>query len=174
MSIDRLDLVKRISHKLLVALLLLALVMFVVLGVALWFSGRAFIFPTVMLAGIMGAFVSLQRRLKRLPNNDLRLLAESPLYPWLSPLAGGMLASVLYLLFLSGLLAGTLFPHFEPDKSLSAEAHGLVRLLHMYSDNPEEYAKLLFWSFVAGFSEKFVVDIIGRFEQRAIQEEPDA
>lgn len=171
MDFDKVELVKKASHKLLFALVILVLLMFGILGVAsLPFVDRVFVFPTVMIAGMIGAFVSLQRRLKSLPVEDLRLLTESSLYPWLSPLAGGLLASVLYLLFLSGLLGGALFPVFEIQNGTEATTHGLQNLLEMFAPKSADYGKLLFWSFVAGFSEKFVVDIIGRFEKQAADE----
>lgn len=172
MSIDRIALIKRTSRKLLLALVCLAVLLFLLLWVA-WRSRETFTLPAVMLAGVVGGFVSLQRRIKTLSNDDLQLMAESSLYTWLAPITGGLLASVLHLLFLSGLLAGTLFPEFKASGSLSNDTHGLVELLHMHCEKPEDYGKLLFWSFVAGFSEKFVVDIIGQFEQGATRNKGD-
>jgi hypothetical protein len=162
---DRMNLVFRASGKLLFALIFFTTLMLLILCSTLFFSERAYIFPTVVLAGFIGALVSLQRRLKELPMGDLRLVAESKFFFLLAPFSGGLLASVLYLLFLAGLLAGELFPTFVSDSELNHK-NGFFQLLHMQSGNPKDYAKLLFWSFVAGFSEKLVVDIIGRFENR--------
>jgi hypothetical protein len=83
----------------------------------------------------------------------------------LSPFVGGIFASVLYLVFLSGLLADSVFPHFTYDESAGVD--NLARLFHMRSQDPADYAKLFFWSFVAGFSEMFVVNIIERFDRSA-------
>src|ERR1700752_3153742 len=98
-------------------------------------------FPIVMIAGAIGGVISLQRRLKQLTDDDRQLLVESWLYVCLAPFAGGVLAGVLYLIFLSGLLAGQLFPKFEFDPSAD-NIVGLPRLFHMYSTQPAEYAKL--------------------------------
>lgn len=124
--------------------------------------------------GALGAFVSLQRRLKTLGADDLLLLSSSWFNAWLIPIVGGILATVLYCLFLSGLLSGDLFPGFcravidkYKDPAMAAsQPNGFWRLLECQGNEPRDYAKLFFWSFVAGFSEKFVVDIIGQFERR--------
>lgn len=173
MTFDKVELVKKASHKLLIALSILLILMFGVLVLALkGFNEIGLVFPAVIIAGMIGAFVSLQRRLKSLPIDDLRLLINSSLYPWLSPLTGGLLASVLYLLFLSSLLEGQLFPKFEVPIDCTPE-NGMKNLLKMYASQTSDYGKLLFWSFIAGFSEKFVVDIIGRFENKIPELSPD-
>ena len=122
--------------------------------------------PTVLLFGALGAFVSLQRRLKSLSEEDLLLLRESITYTWLAPLAGAMLAGVLYLVFVGQVLTGPLFPEFNSDSDAVEKAVGLAKLFQIESASPVDYAKLLFWSFLAGFSESFVTDILGRFEKQ--------
>jgi hypothetical protein len=89
-----------------------------------------------VISGFIGGFVGLQRRLKDLTPEDLQLISHSMVYTCLSPLVGGVLALLLYILFLSGLLSGDL------------------------------------WCFVAGYSERFVTDVIGRFEGAAIKDAP--
>ena len=116
--------------------------------------------------GALGGFVGLQRRLKNLPKDDLRLLATSWLHALLSPLVGGVLALVMYALFMSGLLAGELFPRLCPATAKTG-SDTYANLLGCAPESVSAYAKLFFWSFVAGFSERFVVDIIGRFEHQA-------
>ncbi|MES2207600.1 MAG: hypothetical protein V4525_12520 [Pseudomonadota bacterium] len=117
----------------------------------------------VIAAGFMGGFIGLQRRLKDLPIYDLRLIADSWIYTSLSPLVGGLMALLLYILFLSDLLAGELFPKFISDGHDSASA-GFASLFNQHGENYKEYAKLIFWCFIAGFSERFVTDMINRFE----------
>lgn len=126
----------------------------------------------VMGSGAIGGFVSLQRRLKNLTVADLELLSSSRVYIWLAPLVGGVLALLLYILFLSGLIRGDLFPAFEADNDLK-NIKGILSLPAQYASNGyADYAKLLFWSFVAGFSENFVTNIIGRFEGDAVNTVP--
>jgi hypothetical protein len=45
------------------------------------------------------------------------------------------------------------------------------RLLNCVAVTYKDYAKLIFWSFVAGFSEKFAVDVIGGFTKTAASAE---
>ena len=155
--------------------------------------------PVVMLCGIVGGFVSIQRRLKELTMQDLILLAESRIYLILAPFVGGILAMVLYVIFLSGLLQGDLFPEFMADTSAAkggggavpavgdggavpavgdggavskaggAQANGFMSIFHQHGKDYSDYAKLMFWCFVAGFSERFVTDIIGKFEGNAVK-----
>lgn len=109
---NKVENIKRASHQLLIALVASVIVLLILFGISLKWGGEgAVVFPVVMIVGIIGGFVSIQRRIKKLSEVDLLLLSDSNLYPWLSPLAGGLWAAVLYLLFLSGLLAGSNFSY---------------------------------------------------------------
>lgn len=123
--------------------------------------------PSVLVCGVIGGFVSLQRRLKDLTLQDLELLANSKVYLMLAPMVGGVLAMVLYLIFLSGLLRGDMFPEFV---SLSTDkTTGFPTIFEQYGKHGfSDYAKLLVWAFIAGFSEKFVTNVLGRFEGAAV------
>ncbi|MEO9460431.1 MAG: hypothetical protein ABJE63_10835 [Lentilitoribacter sp.] len=123
--------------------------------------------PSVLVCGIIGGFVSLQRRLKDLTVQDLELLANSKVYLILAPMVGGVLAMVLYLIFLAGLLRGDMFPEFV---SLSTDkTTGFPTIFEQYGKHGfSDYAKLLVWAFIAGFSEKFVTNVLGRFEGAAV------
>ena len=114
--------------------------------------------------GVVGGFVGLQRRLKQLSDDDLTLLANSWVYVCLAPLVGGILAVLTYILFISELLAGDLFPKFVPDVK-GPKDEGLNAMFGIHGA-ATDYAKLIFWAFLAGFSERFVTDIISRFESR--------
>src|SRR5687768_2506185 len=133
--------------------------------------GSMYIVPLLVFAtGVIGGFVGLQRRLKDLTLRDLELIADSWVYTGLSPLVGGILAFLLFILFLSGLLSGDLFPVFLPDSNSSSES--FVSIFEQHGEGHKEYAKLLFWSFMAGFSEHFVTDVISRFEETAVKSLP--
>lgn len=126
--------------------------------------------------GVIGGFVGLQRRLKKMSDDDLTLLANSWVYVSLAPLVGGILAVVTYVLFVSGLLKGDLFPNFEPDKIADAAAPRGMDALFAIHGTAQDYGKMLFWCFVAGFSERFATDIISRFESQTGEtdsEKPD-
>jgi hypothetical protein len=131
-----------------------------------YFRAAATPVPTplaVFFVGFVGGFVGLQRRLKTLPAGDLILLGRSWVCIVISPIAGAILAELLYLLFISGLLAGNIFPLFVADVQ-SASSEGLKTLFQVHCPDAANYAKVLFWSFVAGFSEKFATNIIRQFE----------
>ncbi len=161
---DRQEMVRIISNRLFVALTLLVGA-FMIGGLLTW-NGLIKVGATnwmVMLCGAIGGFISVQRRLKKLAQEDLILLARSWVYVLLSPLVGGILASLLFFLFISGLLDGDLFPNFT-NAGGESEAIGLLSLFAVYGESYTDYAKLIFWCFLAGFSETFVTNIISRFE----------
>jgi hypothetical protein len=161
---SKIEQVKKISIRLFIIILVLIILLIVMYTIFKQFKIVG-ILPIAMAFGALGSFVSLQRRIKILPDLDLRLLVESNYYLSLAPISGAILAGILYILFISGLLSGELFPKFEsPAYDLS---EGINRLFYVTSNNPSDFAKLLFWSFVAGFSEKFVTDIVGRFEAKS-------
>lgn len=114
--------------------------------------------------GIIGGFVGLQRRLKKMTEEDLTLLAHSWVYVCLAPLVGGILAVLTYVLFVSGLLAGDLFPKFVADAD-AASHQGLSAIFAIHGE-AADYGKMLFWCFISGFSERFATDIISRFESQ--------
>ena len=163
---DRLRLIRTISNRLLIALgVLLALM---IPGGLLASRDDSIVGATprmIILVGAIGGFVGLQRRIKHLPVEDLALLGDSWVYVALSPMVGGILAVMMYILFISGLLAGDLFPKFVADDG-SENLQGLNRLFLIHGA-AADYAKLIFWCFLAGFSERFALDIIGQFESRA-------
>jgi len=159
---DKIDLINSVSRRLFIAfIVLLVLVLIVVISSTLikHISVSFIVIPT----GIIGGFVGLQRRLKQLSTNDLQLINRSWLYTFLAPLVGGILALLLFVLFLSGLLEGDLFPKFVGQ---DVTPTGFTDLLKTQAQQIADYAKLIFWSFIAGYSEHFVTDIIGKFEQK--------
>ncbi len=172
---EKLQAIRKISNRLATALVVL--VFLIICGAFLTYNSPEGKFVTAPIAafsaGIIGGFVGLQRRLKIMSEDDLTLLANSWVYVCLSPLVGGILAVVLYVLFISTLISGDLFPKFIPDavpkltpdtKELCIEVKkGFSDIFAVHGESVD-YAKMMFWSFVAGFSERFVTDIISKFE----------
>jgi hypothetical protein len=160
---QKISTIKVVSKRLLIAMSALMAVLgifFIVLSRQDFATGNL---GVVLMMGAMGAFISQQRNLKNLSQKDLALFEASYSYALLGPIAGAVLAGVLYLLFISGMVKGALFPEIVGDENSTST--GLRILFDIRSDKPSEYAKLLFWSFIAGYSERFVTDIIGRFEK---------
>lgn len=163
------NLLVSVTHRLFLAL---AVLFALALSATILFADtRHVVFLVVVASGLIGGFVGLQRRLKELTVDDLKLIAKSWVYTCLSPLVGGILALLLYVLFLSGLLSGDIFPHFVPDEA-AQKLTGFASIFQQHGDGYKEYAKLVFWCFVAGFSEHFVTDVISRFEGEAVKKLP--
>lgn len=119
--------------------------------------------------GLVGGFVSIQQRLRKFGNEELDLLSKSWFQIILIPVYGGIFAVVLYLCFLSKIVEGPLFPHFaSPPFAEPVPTTEDVRnfFSQTYPSSGGDLAKLLFWSFVAGFSERFVPQIISRAETK--------
>ncbi|WP_158968431.1 hypothetical protein [Paraglaciecola sp. L3A3] len=162
---EDLENIRKISNRLATALGLLIVIIFVGALVAYWYDDIVTAPIAALFAGIIGGFVGLQRRLKSMSTDDLMLLAHSWVYVWISPVVGGVLAVVLYVLFISTLVSGDLFPMFVPDEVAPGlvESKGFSIIFDVHGE-AVDYAKMMFWSFIAGFSERFVTDIISKFE----------
>ncbi len=161
---ERMQLLICVSNRLLMALGMLMALLIPGALLTYWFG--AVIVGAVpmmtLLVGALGGFVGLQKRLGQLANEDLTLLSKSWVYTFLSPLVGGILATLTYVLFISGLLTGDLFPKFVSDKLPSA-VQG-IEILFSIHGQATDYAKLIFWCFLAGYSERFATDILAHFE----------
>ena len=167
---ERIQQLRTVSNRLVWALA--ALLAVGIPGALFAYFGRTPV-PTpiaVLFVGFVGGFVGLQRRLKALPSEDLTLLANSWVCILLSPIAGAILAVLVYVLFVSGLLSGDMFPLFVHDPGATPPT--LQTVFDVHCPDAANYAKVLFWSFLAGFSEKFATNIIGQFESRTAK--PDA
>ena len=68
-----------------------------------------------------------------------------------------------YVLFVSGLLTGDLFPKFIPDSNVVPDG---INVLFAIQGQAADYAKLIFWSFLAGYSERFATRILSQFDSR--------
>lgn len=157
-----------ISRRLLVFAALSLVVTTVLFGVTYRFEERLMISWLVFQCGIIGGFVSIQQRLRRIGDDELALLSESWATILVVPVYGGIFALLLYALFLGGLVQGHLFPVFYvPAFADPPTTADVVRFLTTaYPSQGADLAKLVFWSFVAGFSERFVPQIIQGVSQQ--------
>jgi hypothetical protein len=122
-----------------------------------------------LICGLVGGFVSIQQRLRKLDEEDLTMLSESWSAVLLIPIYGAIFSQVLYLIFLAGLLQGDLFPAFyiPPFGDVPTDERFHQFLLGTYPKTGVDFAKLLFWSFVAGFSERFVPQLVNAMSAKA-------
>lgn len=125
----------------------------------------------VLAAGILGGSVSALQRLQQQPNGaDTDTSEAMGVYNVLvfAPPLGGIFALVLFVLFLTHFIAGDLFPSFVqvadpgtyPTKQPGPTSSPGIPA------TAADYAKLAVWSFVAGFGERFVPDIVSRLGSR--------
>jgi hypothetical protein len=122
----------------------------------------------VFALGVIGGFVSIQQRLKRLSEPELVQLASSWVHILMSPLFGGIFAVLFYLVLLARIVEGPLFPEFAIDAWGSTPTVEDIRgfFSDTYPVSGEDFAKLGFWAFVSGFSERFMPDLIDETTQR--------
>ena len=145
-----------------------------VFGLSYFFSQRFMMTWAGFLCGIIGGFVSIQQRIKTVTDEELTLLTQSWFPILLIPVFGGVFALVLYCLFLSGIISGNLFPAFyfpEPPNSGPDTPFMIDVFTKTYPLTGQDLAKFLFWSFIAGFSERFVPQIITNVANKATSSE---
>jgi len=121
-----------------------------------------------ILAGMPGAFFSALTRLYNVDQASLALITPTVrqlggrylmMYSLVPPIIGAIAAVVLYLIFVGRLLEGGLFPSFSCRKGM--ECLSVPDLMNNYWPSyPEDYGKVLVWTFAAGFSERLVPDVL--------------
>ena len=137
----------------------------VVFAVTLIGGGRFMVSWACFGCGLLGGFVSIQQRIKKFGDEELDLLSLSWFQILLIPVYGGIFALVLYIGFLSEIVTGPLFPSFAgPRFSKPIPTTEDIRSFfsQTYPATGADLAKLLFWSFIAGFSERFVPQILSK------------
>lgn len=131
---------------------------------SLWFAGRFMVSWVCFGCGLIGGFISIQQRLKKVGDEELALLAQSWFQIVLVPIYGGLFALILYVAFLGQIVTGAMFPRFYVpafhQPPITADAQAFFR--DTFPASGADLAKLLFWALIAGFSERLVPQIIGK------------
>lgn len=122
----------------------------------------------VILGGMLGAFFSALTRLYDVDQAGVALITPTLqglggrymlMYSAVPPVVGAIAAVVLHVVFVSKLVQGALFPVMACEDGQICKS--LSQLMQNYLPlTPEDYGKALVWSFVAGFSERFVPDLL--------------
>jgi hypothetical protein len=111
-------------------------------------------FSAVAAFGALGAAVSVVSRKRELRGIPAIEGADM----WVIQTIGAVFAILLAIMFLGGLIGGSLFPSSNGNWFSVVYIH-------------PEFAKLLVWSFIAGFSERFVPQILENLVDRFRKEE---
>jgi len=135
-----------------------------IFAITLVFGERFMVSWACFGCGLVGGFVSIQQRLKNFGEEELELLSKSWFQILLIPVYGGIFGLVLYVGFLSKIVEGQLFPKFTIPPFGNPPVTENVRdfFSGAYPSTGVDLAKLLFWSFFAGFSERFVPQILDK------------
>ena len=133
-------------------------------GLTMYLQNRFMISWACFGCGLVGGFISIQQRLKKVSRGELELLSKSWFQIVLVPIYGGIFALILYVGFLSRIVTGDLFPIFVIQPFHNPPTTDDLRnfFATTYPASGMDLAKLLFWSLIAGFSERFVPQIISR------------
>ncbi len=125
----------------------------------------------VAMAGALGGFLSRLRRLyafEEITGNTHALLLKRTsgyliAYSSIPPVVGVIAAAMLYMVFAGEMIRGPLFPNFD----CLAAGNGCRTLTDVMSYwapvQPTDYAKCVAWGFAAGFTERYIDSILGRF-----------
>ena len=166
-TLTRTERLLRITRRLIILTSLGLLLVIMIFGLTLIRGDRFMVSWACFGCGLVGGFVSIQQRIKNLGDQELELLSLSWFQIVLIPVYGGIFALVLYLCFLSKVIEGPLFPQFagppfsQPIPSTQDVASFFSQT---YPASGPDLTKHLFWSFVAGFSERFVPQILSKLE----------
>lgn len=145
--------------------LLLVFVLLLGLSMLVALHGGAFtVIVLTFIVGNIGGYVGTHRNLSALSDGEVTELSSSWLGLVVPSFVGGILACLLYMLFISGIISGELFPFIMLDEGVLPS--GFEAIFHQHADGPAEYAKLVFWAFVAGFNQKYVVDVVESIRSR--------
>lgn len=126
------------------------------------------------LLGCIGGSVALLKRIRKSDPKVIEDLASDWISTLMPLLYGGLMASVAYLLFMSGILSGdggnglftsNLFPNFTRPKPEAGELLSVRQIIQMRPETLKDVGKLLVWCFLAGYSERFVIGILKQLER---------
>jgi hypothetical protein len=171
-SMSRIENILLVTKRLIIMAATSLLLISAIFGVALYTKNRLMVSCVVFGCGLTGGFVSIQQRLNKIGDPELEILSRSWFQILLIPIYGGIFALVLYVLFISGIIQGHLFPEFyipAPEGAIPTAAYIKRVLLETLPSTGQDFTKLVFWSFFSGFSERYVPQVIGNVAKERSQ-----
>lgn len=160
---------KRVTYVILIGVVIILLVIFLnAMGVG---QARPATLLPVIFVGAMGGLLSMLQRYQSMsragdPIDNISEMIQSWPRIFLPAISGVIFAALLYMMVIGGLLQGDLFPTLTAytKDSTNPDGVGLWDLIrHGRPASTSNYAKLIIWSFLAGFAERFVPDTLSGF-----------
>ena len=159
------------------------IVFLIILGITLILSSVVLLFdgaiqghslsvPTAIFLGGIGGLISLQERYLNLTYNDgdpigmASRLEHSWSVVFLPAIKGSLFAFLLFMMFIADLVSGDLFPKFGTVSNGTGGVMLLDMIGHAAPLSSADYAKLVIWSFLAGFAERLVPDTLTKLVSR--------
>jgi hypothetical protein len=162
-----------VHRQMVIALFIATLFLGFALAVGLCVSGLT-VLMVVVVAGALGGFVSALRRLyafQRVFPSDFfaggyKVNLYLIIYSMIPPLVGAIAAATVYVIFASGLITGDMFPEFHLS-TVNPRVDDFNNFVNNWQPvTPVDYAKAIVWAFIAGFSERFVPDMLERLSTK--------
>ena len=133
-----------------------------------WIPYETLIFVSGTVGGAVNSFRRIQN-MRSAKNETLDAMTERlvTIQIYLSPFVGGVFAFVLYTIFMAGLVQGSLFPEFAAGEEAYKTFSDFAKIT-IPKENAD-VAKVIIWSFIAGFSEGLVPNFISKIAKEADQ-----
>lgn len=141
------------------------------------------IFAVTIAAGGLGAIFSNIIRLHQIKDisqvfeNEVRAAEKSYMisYAAVTTTVGIVASGVVYMIFASKFLQGAPFPQFTCGLEKPDLCNSIETLINDWGpDLSEDYAKMILWGFIVGFSERLIPDLLGQYSKMMEQKAQDA
>ncbi len=121
-----------------------------------------------MAGGLVSSLTKAQQYKNLLKQKEYADLKNIPpykviIFSFIPPVIGAIAAILLYGIFAGEMIEGSLFPHFKYINANTIHDNFVYAVTSWRPEEAIDYIKCLVWGFVAGFSERFVPNILENF-----------